>query len=103
MVIEWLKIRVDADLREHYIRKDDEIWTAALAQYPGFLGKQIWLDPNDETLLIIVIHWESKDAWKAIPAEKLEQVEQQFNAVMEDGTYQLLEEAEYQVRRFLQP
>jgi uncharacterized protein (TIGR03792 family) len=49
MVIEWLKVKVPIELRETYIQKDAEIWTATLSKYPGYVGKEIWLNPQDES------------------------------------------------------
>jgi antibiotic biosynthesis monooxygenase (ABM) superfamily enzyme len=38
VVIELLKVKIPPKLREKFIQKDAEIWTAALAKYPGFMG-----------------------------------------------------------------
>lgn len=43
MVIEWQKIRVRPELRDLFLEKDREIWTAGLAHEEGFLGKEVWL------------------------------------------------------------
>lgn len=102
MVIEWLKIRVPPEQREEYIRRDDEIWTAALSRYPGFLGKEVWINPVDSTEVVLVIHWASKEAWKSITEEELQQIEQQFAQAIGDGC-EIVESTEYQVRKFLQP
>jgi hypothetical protein len=47
MVIEWLKIQLAPGLREKYIQKDEEIWTALLVQYPGFWAKRCGLIPRN--------------------------------------------------------
>ena len=99
MVIEFLKFKVAPNIRENYIQKDGEIWTTALAEYPGFLGKQIWINPNDPTEIIFIIHWETKEQWQAIPAEDLKAIEKKFAQALGD-TYELVESGEYQVRKF---
>lgn len=99
MVIEWLKVKVPIALRETYIEKDAEIWTAALAKYPGYAGKEIWFNPKDETELIMVIYWQSKEAWKSIPADVLQEIDHKFIEAM-GQPFPFLEEAEYQVRKF---
>lgn len=99
MVIEWLKVNVPIEQREAYIQKDEEIWTAALSQYPGYVGKEIWLNPNNESELIMVIYWENKDAWKSIPASVLEDTDQRFVAAM-GRAFPFVEEGEYHVRKF---
>jgi uncharacterized protein (TIGR03792 family) len=99
MVIEWLKVKVPLEKRERYIQKDAEIWTAVLSQYPGYVGKEIWLNPKDDSELVLVIYWQSKDAWKSIPASVLEETDRRFTEAMGES-FPFLEEGEYQVRKF---
>ncbi len=99
MVIEWLKVRVSPELREKFIQKDAEIWTSMLASYPGFLGKEVWIDPQTPTDVVLVIRWESREAWKSVPPERLKQVEQQFARELGEQQ-QIIEAGEYQVRKF---
>ena len=35
---------------------------------PGFLGKEVWTDPNDPTKVYLAIHLESRELLNAIPA-----------------------------------
>jgi uncharacterized protein (TIGR03792 family) len=100
MIIEWLKFEVDAKHRELLIEKDELVWTKALAKYPGFLGKDIWIDARQPNTVVFVIHWANRDAWKTIPASELEQADQEFARQMGTVHYQLKETGEYQVRRF---
>jgi len=39
MVIEGLKFQVPPEKWEAFIRRDEEVWTAGLRSFPGFLGK----------------------------------------------------------------
>ncbi|MCL6433783.1 MAG: TIGR03792 family protein [Leptolyngbyaceae cyanobacterium HOT.MB2.61] len=103
MVIEWLKIKVSPELREKYIQKDEEIWSTALSRYSGFLGKQVWINPRQQDEVVLVIYWESRDAWNGVSAKHMEETEQRFLKEMGEGTYQIIEEGEYQVRKFPQP
>ncbi|XHX80342.1 MAG: TIGR03792 family protein [Stenomitos frigidus ULC029] len=102
MVIEWLKIQVDPALREKYIQKDDEIWTKQLSRHPGYLSKEVWIDPTHSDTLILVIRWATREAWKAVPAEELEETEKRFALAMGDGDHKIVETGEYQVRKFPQ-
>ncbi|MCD8488865.1 TIGR03792 family protein [Kamptonema cortianum] len=101
MVIEWLRFQVPTALREKFIQLDDRIWSPFLASYPGYLSKEIWINPDEETEIAIAIRWESLEAWKSIPSERLQQVEAEFSQAM-SGDYQLLEGKAYQVRKFPQ-
>ena len=99
MVIEWLKFRVTLELREKFIEQEELIWTKLLAKYPGFLGKEIWLNPEVPEEVIIVIHWQTITQWKAIPKTVIEETEKQFQEIIGDN-YKLLESFGYQVRKF---
>jgi uncharacterized protein (TIGR03792 family) len=99
MVIEWLKVRTAPENRERYIELDTEIWTAALAQYPGFVSKEVWIDPADAGAVIFLIRWASREQWKAIPEADLAAVTDRFDAAF-GQPYDMVESAEFQVRRF---
>lgn len=101
MVIEWLKFKMAPELREQFIQVDATVWTPFLASYPGFLSKEVWINPAEAAAVVMVIHWASKEAWKAIPEEPIKAVEQQFNQAF-GHPYELLEGVEYQVRKFPQ-
>ncbi len=102
MIIEWLKIQIKPELREKYIEKDAEIWTSALEKYPAFLGKEVWLDPKKPDEIILVIRWQTEAAWKSISPEEVEKVEAEFDAQMPSQDYKMIEEGEFQVRKFPQ-
>jgi uncharacterized protein (TIGR03792 family) len=101
MEIEWLKFQVSPELREQFVQKDAEIWTAALAKYPGFLHKEVWISPNDLSEVVLVIHWASFDLWKAVPTEILDRVEAQFREAM-GNTYKIVAAARSQTRKLFQ-
>ena len=100
MAIEWLEFRVAAGFREDFVRLDARIWTAALARYPGFIGKEVWLDPKADDRLILVIRWHSRAQWKAIPTAELALIQQEFDRAVGDRPYALVKSAEFQVRKF---
>lgn len=99
MVIEWLMFRMAPGNRERFIDKDTEIWTAALSQYSGFVGKEIWIDPDRADQVVTVIRWSTREAWKAIPTDEIDPVAQQFDQAL-GFDYEMLESREFQVRRF---
>jgi uncharacterized protein (TIGR03792 family) len=103
MVIEWLKVRVDPDKREQYVQKDEEIWTKALSKYPGFLGKEVWISPDDLSQVVLIIRWESFEKWQAVPEADMEQVEARFAQAMGSTNHEIVESAGYQIRKLMQP
>jgi uncharacterized protein (TIGR03792 family) len=101
VVIELLKIKVPPIHREKFIQKDAEIWTAALTGFPGFLSKEVWIDPFVESEVILVIHWTTREQWKSIKQEDLDAIARHFD--QEVGyPYEIVESSEYQVRKFPQ-
>ena len=102
MVIEWLKFKVDSDSREQFVQQDEKIWTASLATYPGFLGKEVWIEPNTSDTVIFVIRWQTREQWKSIPIKDLAEIEREFSAVMSKDNirYKMIESKEYQIRKF---
>lgn len=101
MVIEWLKVKVAAEHREKYIVNDAQVWTALLSQYPGFISKEVWINPTEPSEVILVIRWESREAWASVPSDRLKQIEEQFNREFGEE-HQIIQSAEYQVRKFPQ-
>lgn len=99
MVIEWLKVRVSTELREKFIQKDAEIWTTALSSYPGFLNKEVWINPEAPTEVILMIRWATLEEWKAVPPERLVEIEQRFTQELGEQQ-EIIEAAQYQVRKF---
>ena len=100
MVIEWLGFSVKPELREKFIAEDARIWTSALAAYEGFLGKEIWIDPAASDKIYLIIRWQTKEQWQAVPIDLLRQTEIEFAGVMGADNYEMIEGREYQIRKF---
>jgi len=96
MVIEWQKIRVKPEARDHWLRKDLEIWTAGLARREGFLGKEVWKG-EEEAEVILVVRWRSEEDWKGIPQEHLDELDRQFGEAVPEGDWERLETRAYRV------
>ncbi|MDB9511719.1 TIGR03792 family protein [Kamptonema animale CS-326] len=96
MIIEWLKFRVPAEKCEAFIQRDEEVWTAGLRSFPGFLGKETWVDP-ERNEVVFMIRWETREQWKSIPQNKIDEIDQ----LMGDLQMPIVEFREYQVRKFL--
>lgn len=95
MVIEFLKIEVSPEDREEYLQLDEKIWTKALAKFPGFIGKEVWLNPNKPSEVILIIRWASREDWKSISAQLLAEIEAQFALATGSIHHQIVESGEY--------
>lgn len=100
MVIEWLQFKVSPEFREKFIQKDKEIWTATLTQFPSFLGKEVWINPQNPEEIILVARWKSYDQWQSLPRPPLEEAERRFAQAMYPDKYELIKLSHYQVRKF---
>ena len=94
MVIEWQKVRVQPRVRDLYLEKDREIWTAGLAREEGFLGKEVWLGEGGE--IILVIRWRREEDWKGMPKERQDDLDRQFREAVPEG-WELVETRSYEV------
>jgi uncharacterized protein (TIGR03792 family) len=95
MTVEWLRYHVPRELHEVFLKADAEIWTATLSQQPGFISKQIWLNPTKSNEINFVICWQSKEHWKAIPPSVLQETNKKFVEAV--GSFELIEVLEYNV------
>ncbi|MEM8779673.1 MAG: TIGR03792 family protein [Cyanobacteria bacterium P01_G01_bin.49] len=100
MVIEWLKFKVSPQSRDTFIQIDHQIWTATLAKFPGFLGKEVWISPDIPGEITLIVHWKTREQWKAVPQEILEETEQNFSRQMNNNSYEMIESKEYQIRKY---
>ncbi len=93
--IEWLRIKVHPSQRQQFVQKDAEIWTSALQRYPGFIDKDVWLNPNNAAEVIIVVRWISRERWFSVPKADLESLQQKFDQAF-PFEYSIQEVREYQ-------
>ncbi|WP_319420438.1 TIGR03792 family protein [Pleurocapsa sp. FMAR1] len=102
MVIEWLKFRVDRESREKFIQQDEAIWTTTLSTYPGYIGKEVWIEPTAPGKVIMIIRWQTREQWKSIPMKDLAAIEKKFSKVMREMniSYKMIESKEFQIRKF---
>jgi uncharacterized protein (TIGR03792 family) len=96
MVIEWLRFKVPHEKWEAFMQRDEEVWTAGLRSLPGFLGKETWVDPV-ENEVVMLIRWESKELWKSVSPSLIDELD----AKMGELQMPIAESREYQVRKFL--
>ena len=96
MVIEWLRLKVPPEKLEAFIRRDEEVWTAGLRNFPGYLGREIWVDAM-ENEVVILIRWETREQWQSVPQSTIDELDSQ----MGDLQIAIAESREYQIRKFL--
>jgi uncharacterized protein (TIGR03792 family) len=96
MIIEWLRFKVPPEKWEAFIQRDEEVWTAGLKNFPGFLGKEIWVD-SVENEVVMLIRWETREQWKSVLQSTIDELDRQ----MGDLQIAIAESREYQVSKFV--
>jgi uncharacterized protein (TIGR03792 family) len=95
MIIEWLRFKVPPEKSEAFIQLDEEVWTAGLKSFPGFLGKETWID-SQQSEVVMLIRWRSREEWKSVPQSTIDELDSK----MGDLQMPIAESREYQVRKF---
>jgi uncharacterized protein (TIGR03792 family) len=99
MVIEWLKFHVPPTLQIHFLEQDLAHWTQALSTQPGFVSKEVWLNPVQTDEIMLVIRWRTRQQWKAICPNFLAQIEANFCQAVGADNYCMVEVGEYEIHK----
>ena len=78
-VIEQLRLRVPEPHRELWLQAEANSWQPWLEQQQGFLGRDLFWDPQREEGLLL-IRWTTREQWKAIPQAEVLRVQARFEA-----------------------
>ena len=86
-VVEHLRVKVPAEARQAWLEAEQGSWEPWLMEQDGYLGRDLLWDPEREegTLLI---RWASREQWKQIPEQELEQIQERFEEIARDATGQ---------------
>ncbi len=76
-VIEELRLNVPLEYKNGWLNAEAEIWEPWLKQKKGYLGREIFYNEIKEEALVLV-EWETKELWKNIPLDEVNQVQIQF-------------------------
>ena len=80
-VIEQLRLKVPESQVQIWLEAEQQTWQPWLEQQKGFLGRDIAWDPAHEEGQLL-IHWATRDQWKAISFDEVDVVQRQFDSVV---------------------
>ena len=86
-VIEHLRVQVPRESRQAWLKAEHGSWEPWLAKQKGFIGRELLWDPQSEQATLL-IRWSSRDAWKAIPQQEVEAVQERFEQLARESTGQ---------------
>lgn len=95
MIIEWLRFKVAPEKADAFIQRDEEVWTTGLKSFSGFLGKEIWVNP-EKSEIVMFIRWKTREQWKSVPQSVIDELDSQMGELH----VPIAESKEYQVRKF---
>ena len=81
VVIEQLRLKVPESQVHTWLEAEQQTWQPWLEEQEGFLGRDIAWDPALEEGQLL-IHWATRDQWKAIRADDVEAVQREFASVV---------------------
>ncbi len=82
MVIEELRLKVSADVKEVWLNAEKEIWEPWLSSQDGFLGRQLFWDKEKEEALILV-NWIVQEKFEDNVKTALNVLENPFELIYE--------------------
>tara|TARA_Y100001968_G_scaffold332745_1_gene392058 strand:- start:5244 stop:5687 length:444 start_codon:yes stop_codon:yes gene_type:complete len=90
-VIEHLRIQVPREYRKAWLIAEKGSWAPWLAKKKGFLGRQLFWDPQNQEATLL-ISWSSYEDWKSISQLEIDLVQKEFEKIASDEL--LIEEKE---------
>ncbi len=87
IVVEYLRLDVQEQARQAWIKAEKESWEPWLAKQSGFLGRQMFWDKEKEEAMLL-ISWANREDWKSIPQSEVDAVQAQFEKLAREGTGQ---------------
>jgi uncharacterized protein (TIGR03792 family) len=81
VVIEQLRLKVPESQVHTWLEAEQRTWQPWLEEQEGFLRRDIAWDPALEEGQLL-IHWATRDQWKAISSDDVGVVQRQFDAVV---------------------
>ena len=84
-VVEHLKLNVPKEFKNAWLKAEEGSWEPWLLKQDGFLGRQMFWDPNVEEATLL-IGWESRSFWKNISQTEINLVQQDFEKIARKET-----------------
>ncbi len=85
IVIEHLRLHVSEVDKNAWLNAEKDSWEKWLTDKRGFLGRQLFWDPQREEA-VLLISWASRADWKGIPQKEISAVQEHFEELARSGT-----------------
>ena len=84
-IVEHLKLDVPKKYKHAWLKAEQGSWEPWLLKQNGFLGRQLFWDPNNEEATLL-IGWKSREVWKSISQTEINLVQQDFEKIARKET-----------------
>ena len=84
-VVEHIRLSVPANDKDAWLIAEKKSWEPWLKKQKGFLGRQLFWDPETEEALLL-ISWTNRSEWKIIPNKEIVHVQNAFEEIANDLT-----------------
>ena len=87
LVLEHLRLKVPKEYKSAWLQAEEVTWGTWLQNQKGFQGRQLLWDPNSEEATVLIT-WASRSAWKKIPLQDIDEVQNSFEEIAREVTGQ---------------
>ena len=84
-IVEHLKLEVPRKFKNAWLKAEEGSWEPWLLKQDGFMGRQLFWDPNVEEATLLIA-WESKAVWKKISQSEINLVQRDFEKIARQET-----------------
>ena len=84
-IVEHLKLEVPRKFKNAWLKAEEGSWEPWLLKQDGFMGRQLFWDPNVEEATLLIV-WESKAVWKKISQSEINLVQRDFEKIARQET-----------------
>ena len=85
-IVEHIRLSVPSKDRRSWLIAEEKSWEPWLEKKEGFLRRELLWDQKEEEA-ILLIRWASREHWKSIPQEEINQVQELFEQISRDLTH----------------
>jgi uncharacterized protein (TIGR03792 family) len=80
MIIELLTFSIDVADQAEWIEVEAGLWTKFLSMQPGFVRKEVWVDPDRPEQVSVVVWWHDKFSWESVDEGASKAVDERMGA-----------------------
>jgi uncharacterized protein (TIGR03792 family) len=76
--LEILRFRVPPGRADDFVARNERLWTPALREMPGFLGRSIVRGEEDPDEVTILVRWRDRADMDAFPRERMAELDRRM-------------------------